>query len=130
MRGGAGPARSTHFRAHERRSVRLGVGVVGQRSGAARQAVIVDVSLAGAGLETEEQLVPGERLELAFTTPALWDPLTLFGVVTWTQPPRPNGEVDSLGRPRTPSRAGVAFEYPDPAAALAMFELLASLTYD
>jgi hypothetical protein len=122
--------RPSHFRAHDRRAVRLSVGVTGQRAGAARQAAIVDVSLAGAGLETEDELVPGERLELSFTTPALWDPLTIFAIVTWAEPPRPNGTVDALGRPRTPARAGVAFEYPDPPAVLAMFELLASLTYD
>jgi hypothetical protein len=91
---------------------------------------VIDVSLAGAGLETEEPLVPGERVELSFTTPTLWDPLTLSAVVTWAHPPRPSGEVDALGRPRTAARAGVAFEYPDPPAVLAMFELLASLGYE
>ncbi len=127
--GPGGPA-SGHFRAHERREVRLGVGLVGQRSGTERQATIVDLSLAGAGLETDEPLVPGERLSITLATPTMWDPLVLEAVVAWAQPPRPSHEVDALGRSRTVARAGIVFDYPGPAAILSMFEMLATLGYE
>lgn len=128
---GLGPVapgpRLAHFRAHERRSVQLSAGLVGQAQGPARQVSIIDVSLAGAGLLTNEPLLLGERLEVSFTTPTLRDPLTLRAVVAWVQPPQADGEVDALGGPRSTARAGVAFEYPNPLTILAMFELLASL---
>jgi len=123
------PPSSTHFRAHERRPLRLGVGVEGQRSGAERQAVVVDLSLAGAGLETEEPLVPGERLTITFATPTLWDPLVIAGVVAWAHPPK-LAFTDAFGRTRSVARAGVVFDYESPAAVLAMFEMLATLGYE
>ena len=132
MNGGTGGPRgpAAHFRAHERRPVRLVVSVVGQRSGVDRTAAVVDVSLAGAGLETDEPLVPGDRVAVAFATPTLRDPLVLGAVVAWAHPPRATGEIDALGRPRVVARAGIAFDYPTPEPVLAMFEMLASLGYD
>jgi hypothetical protein len=123
--GGAGAAPRAHFRAHERRRVRMSVTIVAQRS-----PLVVDLSLAGAGIETEEPLVPGERISIAFATPTMWDPLVLFCVVAWAHPPRPTDELDALGRPRTLARAGVVFEYPTPDAVLAMFEMLGALEYE
>ena len=122
--------RAAHFRAHERRPVRLFVSVDGQRSGLDRQATVIDVSLAGAGIETEQALVPGERIAVSFSTPTLWDPLVLNAVVAWAHPPRATAELDALGRPRIAARAGLAFAYPDPAAVLAMFEMLSTLGYE
>jgi PilZ domain len=130
---GAGPETRgplPHFRAHERRPVRLSVGIVAERPGAERQATVLNVSLAGAGLELETPLIPGEKLALSFTTPTLWDPLVLRAVVTWSEDPAPRAELDALGRPRIAARAGVAFDYSDPASVLAMHELIASLGYD
>lgn len=103
---------------------------MGERSGAERQVAIVDVSLAGAGVETEEPLVPGERLAISLTAPSLWDPLVIRGVVAWAQGPRAKAELDPLGRPRVAARGGVTFEYSDPGSVLAMFDLLASLDYE
>jgi hypothetical protein len=123
-------ASPNHFRAHERRPVRLAVGLGGARSGE-RAATVIDISLAGAGLEIEEMLVPGERVTLAFQTPTLWDPLVLTAVVTWSAPPRPR-EAGSfaVGRNRPMARAGVAFDYPAPDIVFAMFEMLATLDYE
>lgn len=124
-------ASPNHFRAHERRPVRLAVGLGSARSGE-RTAVVVDISLAGAGIETEEMLLPGERLTLAFQTPTLWDPLVLTAVVTWSAPARQRepGSPLPVGRSRPMSRAGVAFDYPAPDIVFAMFEMLATLDYE
>ncbi|MBX3185810.1 MAG: PilZ domain-containing protein [Labilithrix sp.] len=122
--------RDGHFRAHDRRPVRLAVHIAGQRSGAERQAHVIDLSIAGAGIETEEPLVPGDRLSVTFATPTMWDPLVLTAVVAWAHSPRFTAEVDAFGRPRSIARAGLAFEYPDPSAVLAMFEMLATLGYE
>jgi hypothetical protein len=123
-------APQAHFRAHERRLVRLTVEIVGQRSGTERQAVVVDLSLAGAGLETDEPLVPGERLAITLATPTMWDPLVMEAVVAWAHPPRPSNVVDSLGRSRTVARGGVVFDYPASSVVLSMFEMLATLGYE
>jgi hypothetical protein len=123
-------ARTGHFRALDRRPIRLVVTVVGQRSGFDRQATVVDVSLAGAGVETDEPLLPGDRVAVAFQTPTLWDPLVLTAVVAWAHPPRSTGEVDAFGRQRIVARAGLAFDYPASEPVLAMFEMLSSLGYE
>jgi hypothetical protein len=124
-------ASPNHFRAHERRPVRLTVGLGSARSGE-RSATVVDVSLAGAGLETEEMLLPGERITLAFQTPTLWDPLVITAVVTWSAPPRAREAASPLpvGRHRPMARAGVAFDYPAPDIVYAMFEMLTTLDYE
>jgi hypothetical protein len=111
--------------------VRLAAGLGSARSGE-RSATVIDISLAGAGLETEEMLVPGERVTLAFQTPTLWDPLVLTAVVTWSAPPRPReaGSPLPVGRHRPMARAGVAFDYPAPDIVFAMFEMLATLDYE
>lgn len=123
-------ASPTHFRAHERRLVRLAVGLGSARSGE-RSATVVDISLAGAGLETEEMLVPGERITLSFQTPTLWDPLVVTAAVTWSSPPRPReGASFAAGRHRALARAGVSFDYPAPDIVFAMFEMLTTLDYE
>lgn len=110
--------------------VRLSVNLVSQRSGTERQAVVIDLSLAGAGLETDQPLVPGERLSITLSTPTMWDPLVLEAVVAWAHPPLATAAVDSIGRSRTVARGGVVFDYPSPSLALSMFEMLATLGYE
>ena len=110
--------------------MRLPVELVSQRSGTERQAVVVDLSLAGAGLETDQPLIPGERLSITLSTPTMWDPLVLEAVVAWAHPPRPSAAVDAMGRSRTVARGGVVFDYPSPALVLSMFEMLATLGYE
>src|SRR4051812_49196255 len=60
----------SHFRAHERKRVSLAVGLVAPRLDALdasgeSQATVVDISLAGAAVESEKPLVPGERVTLS-----------------------------------------------------------------
>lgn len=114
--------------------MRLAVDLVCRRdqyaSGTERQAVVIDLSLAGAGIETEEPLVPGERLSVTLTTPTMWDPLVIEAVVAWAHPRGESQAVDSLGRVRSVARAGIVFDYPAPKTVLAMFEMLATLGYE
>ncbi len=91
---------------------------------------MIDIHLAGAGVETDEPLVAGDRISVAFATPTLWDPLVLTAVVAWAHPLRPTNELDALGRPRTSARAGLAFDYPTPDATLAMFEMLVAIGFE
>ncbi len=91
---------------------------------------MIDLSLAGAGIETDEPLLPGERLSVTLSTPTTWDPLVIEAVVAWAHPPRPSTEIDALGRSRTVARAGIAFDYLTPASVLAMFEVLTTLGYE
>lgn len=106
------------------------VEVLVQRTGITRQATVVDLSLAGAGLETEEALMAGDRLTITMATPTMWDPLVIEGVVTWAHPPRASLDLDSFGRSRAVARAGAVFDYPTPAMVLAMFEMIATLGYE
>ncbi|MCL2726340.1 MAG: PilZ domain-containing protein [Polyangiaceae bacterium] len=117
--------RTVHFRAHARKPVRLNVGIDGFRSNDSREAVIVDVSIAGAGLETNEPLAPGERILVSFQTPALWDPLVVSAVVAWAQPPR--AAEATLQPTESIARAGVTFDYATPADVLAMHAMLDAL---
>ena len=110
--------------------MRLPVDLLSQRSGAEHQAVVIDLSLAGAGLETDQPLIPGERLTITLATPTMWDPLVVEAVVAWAHPPRATAAVDSLGRSRTVARGGVVFDYPTPSVVLSMFEMLATLGYE
>ena len=91
---------------------------------------VVDITLAGAGLETEDALTAGERITIAFLTPTLWDPLVLAAVVAWAHPVGPSTETDPLGRPRLVARAGLAFDYPSADVTLAMFDMLAAVGFD
>ena len=92
--------------------------------------MLIDLSLAGAGIETDEPLLPGERLALTLSTPTTWDPLVIDAVVAWAHPARLSTEIDAIGRSRTVARAGLVFDYPAPAVVLAMFEMLATLGYE
>ena len=119
-----------HFRAHGRRTVRLPVTLRAERGGWERAGTVIDIHLAGAGLETDEPLQAGERVTVAFATPTLWDPLVLSAVVAWAHPTRPKNEVDALGRPRRSARSGLAFDYPTPDATLAVFEMLNAIGFE
>lgn len=111
--------REGHFRAHARRAVRLEVVLQLGRTASRRRAAVVDISLAGAGLELDEALVPGERLAVEVQTPTLWDPLVIPAVVAWTR---------LTGAAR--ARAGVRFDHEGPASVFATWEMLDALVYD
>ena len=116
-----------HFRAHRRRPVRLAAVVRSERDASERAATVVDLHGAGAGIETDVELTAGERVTIAFVTPTLWDPIVLTASVAWAHPVRPKDALDALGRPLTAARAGLAFEYAEPEATLAVFEMLMAI---
>ena len=119
-----------HFRAHARRRVQIPVTLRGERSGWERGGRVIDIHVAGAGLETDEALPAGERVSIAFATPTLWDPLILSAEIVWAHPPRPTDELDALGRPRAVARAGVRFDYPSPDTVLAMYDMIGAIAFD
>jgi hypothetical protein len=123
-------AEVSHFRAHERRRVRLPVTIRGERDDWERSGTVIDIHIAGAGIETDTPLRAGERVTVAFAAPGLWDPLILSAVIAWAHPLRTKSEVDPLGRPRSSARAGLTFDYQTPDATLAMFEMLSTLAYE
>lgn len=109
----------SHFRTHERRPVRLPASLR-KEDGAQLQGLVVNLSLAGAGLELVDELSPGTPLLVEITSPTLWDPLPLRGRVVWCQP----------GQARKPSRAGVQFVPDDSPQLFALFEVLATHAYE
>jgi len=98
------------FRRFPRQSVTLSAVVAHPVSGWQRDVRVLDLCLAGAGLDvvTVPEIGAGDRVSLSFTSPALWDPLTLTARVVWVQG----------------GRAGVAFEHKTPQSAHALYELL------
>ena len=92
--------------------------------------MIIDLHIAGAGIETDEQLVPGDRVTIAFATPTRWDPLVVTAIVAWAHPLRPKLELDVLGRPKQSARAGLSFDYETPAATYAMYEMLEAINFE
>ena len=92
--------------------------------------MVLDLHLAGAGLETDEPLTAGDRLVVSFATPTRWDPLVVSAVVAWAQPLRPKQELDVLGRPKQAARAGLTFDYETPESTLAMFEMLEAINFE
>jgi hypothetical protein len=126
----AGSEGAAHFRAYGRRPLHLAVILRAERGGWERVARAVDISIAGVGVETDEALMPGERLSVAFATPTLWDPLILTAVVAWAHPVRLTNDVDALGRQRMSARAGLVFDYTNPEGALAMFEMLVAIGFE
>jgi hypothetical protein len=112
---------ASHFRAHGRRAVRLDVTVESGRAHGPStfNAALIDISLAGAGLELEHALVPGERVRISIATPTLWDPLVVPATVAWSRPLAP-----------ALARAGVRFEHESPESAFATWEMLVALVFD
>lgn len=108
-----------HFRTYERRPVRLPA-TLRKEDGATVLALVVDLSLAGAGLELLEELSLGAPLLLELTAPTLWDPLALRGRVIWFQ----------AAQPRKPGRAGVEFIPDDSPQLFSLFEVLAAHAYE
>lgn len=119
-------ARVGHFRACDRRAVRLAVEVTCARWAAERPALIVDLGLGGARLETDDPLVTGDRISLAIATPATWDPLVVEAVVAWTAPAE-HEPATAHDRPGAGTQAGVAFQYASPISVLTMAKTLATL---
>ena len=119
-----------HFRAHGRRPVRLGVTLRNERAPWERAATVHDLHIAGAGVETDEPLVVGDRVTIAFMTPTRWDPLVIQAIVAWAHPLRQKQEVDVLGRPKQSARSGLTFDYESPESTLAMYEMLEAINFE
>jgi len=112
-------ADGSHFRNHERRPVRLAASLR-RDDGSLVPVLVIDLSLAGAGLELIDTLTPGSPLLVEVTSPTLWDPLPLRGQVVWFQ----------AGAGRNPGRAGVRFVADDSPQLFALFEVLAAHVYE
>jgi hypothetical protein len=126
----ASDATRAHFRAHGRRPVRLTVSLRNERAQWERPGIVHDLHIAGAGIETDEPLVAGDRLVVAFSTPTRWDPLIVSAIVAWAHPLRPKQEVDVLGRPKQSARAGLTFDYETPDSTYAMYEMLEAINFE
>lgn len=108
----------------------MSVTIRGERTAWERAGIVHDVHLAGAGVETDEPLVVGDRVTVAFATPTRWDPLVISAIVAWAHPVRAKEEVDVLGRPKQSARSGLAFDYQTPEATLAMFEMIEAIGFE
>jgi hypothetical protein len=86
----------------------------------ASAALVVDLSLAGACIESTEALAPGVLLTLEIIAPTLWDPLVLRANVVWSSAPQG----------RLPGRIGVHFAADEPGQLFALFEVLAAHAYE
>jgi hypothetical protein len=113
---------TSHFRAHSRRPVRLAAAVRSQRTGVAVEGLLVDLSLAGACIETGEPMAPGDHVTVALVTPTLWDPLEVSAAVAWATTPT----IGIHGDIEKPARAGLAFHHTTPASTYALMEVLAA----
>lgn len=91
-----------------------------ERTGWVREARVLDLSLAGAGLALGEPLEVGTPVVLELAAPTLWDPLSLHGAVVWCQ--RQGADA--------PARAGVAFEHGSPEPLVALFDVLTTVVYE
>jgi len=115
-----------HFRAHGRYRVDLSA-TVRDLDGRAREVILRDVSLGGAGLEVAEpepgtdeafavpSLDADSAVILEVTAPTLWDPLRLHGKIAWVR-------RGVAGGRRT--RAGLRFEHHDASALYSLFQVI------
>lgn len=109
------------FRVHERRPIKLTVGIVHPTEAWEGEAKVQNIGLGGAGLEMPGNGVrSGDRVVLYFTAPNLWDPLEIAAKVAWV---RPATRV-------TPSQFGVAFEPADAPRVLALYDFIAGFAFE
>jgi hypothetical protein len=79
---------------------------------------ILNLSLAGACIESGTVFGKGAWVTLEIVAPSLWDPLVLQGRVVWAS--------DTTGT----SRAGLCFEHREAGLTFALYELLSAQDYD
>lgn len=118
---------TAHFRVHGRRTVQLSAELLGNSSSDHQTVIVTNLSMAGAGLETAEPLLPAKRFTLSLTAPSRWDPLLIPAIVAWADPPELTTEGDGSGQLLTVVRAGLVFDHKDPSAALALYRVLSTL---
>jgi hypothetical protein len=110
--------RCPRFRVHARQAVRLRALVTSDKQGWKRHAPVENMGLGGARMLLDEELAPGDAVTLAFTAPALWDPLVLHARVAW------------VGSGKAPYSAGVAFEPTSADGVFALYELISTVGYE
>jgi hypothetical protein len=107
-----------HFRAHGRRQVDLPATLQKPPLEGSQPIRIVNLSLAGACIETSERYSKGTWVMLEIVAPTLWDPLMLRGRVVWTSE-----------SPDAPSLSGLQFEHHEAGHAFALYELISAQDY-
>ena len=113
-----GDRRTAHFRAHERRAVRLDALLFRPGSAEPASAKLYDLGLGGAGVVSPSPLRAEERLTVTLLSPTLLDPLVALARVAWVSP--------SDGVPEAYT-AGLAFEALERDALLTLFQLISAL---
>jgi len=108
-----------HFRAHGRRQVDLTASLQRPPAEGAVRIQIVNLSLAGACIESSERFGKGSWVMVEIVAPTLWDPLILRGRVVWTS-----------NTPGPTPRAGLHFEHREAGLTFALYELLSAQDYD
>jgi Tfp pilus assembly protein PilZ len=104
-------ARAT-FRAQPRKAVRAAVSLTDRSTGQAVTANIRNLGLGGICIEIEEPLAVGCQMIVSISTPSMWDPLELHGVVVWSEPSQ------------LPHAAGLVFQLNSAAEVASLFEFL------
>ncbi len=105
---------SDHFRAHARQPVSLSATLHAAARSWQTDVSVVDLGLGGAGLLAHAGPIPHTEVELELTSPNLWDPLVLPGVVHWSAPPDASGSA----------RVGIGFRHRRADHLRALLELL------
>ena len=103
------------YRVHARAQIRLRVVFWHPRAGWQRETELRDVGLGGVGATLEGPLAAGDVVTVAFVDPPLSGRLPIEARVAWVAPEGDGGRM----------HAGFAFVPRDPAALLALFEVLA-----
>jgi hypothetical protein len=85
---------------------------------AERQALVTDLSLRGAGLQTAAPIAVKELVSVSFSSPLRWNPLVLEARVVWVAEPASPSINGGL------PRAGVVFQYTTPRLLYALYEML------
>jgi hypothetical protein len=99
--------------------VRLRVVVWHPHAGWQRDVEVQNIGFGGACVHVADPLALRDDVTLSFVAPSLWDPLAMPGRVAWISPAT---HVEG-------ARAGIAFLPKEAHGMLALFELLAGLTY-
>jgi len=109
-----------HFRGSPRARAECRVEVRRIERGAAPfVAYTSDIGVGGLCLALDEELVVGERVELALTAPSRWAPLVLAAEVCWRR-----------GAPEGPAETGFRFVDATAASTAALSDLAATLAFD
>ena len=91
--------------------------------GSLQRRLLQRADLAGYGpvVFAGDDLSVGDRVDLGFIAPTLWDPLHVRARIAW---------VRARADAQEPMRFGVAFDHEDPASVMSLYELVASLDYE